>query len=703
MNKRARLIFLGLSVVVLVLIGYLVKGDFGFILDDFWFTSGFLLLILLSLIDQPHFSKDSNVFINAVTAGISLLLVDKASRDVIFWIFLGATLYLAISSWLILWKRNKPLNEESTLLQFFSRLNRNIGRPETLFSSFFIWGAIEQFGFDSAGFKTLLLYWVIFMILNLPAIAKIISNLFDEKNTAKSDNALGKIFGVQSKNTFLVKLYDERPIIRIFDFVEFTYSVDNKSKIRKGLILDTYLLNEEQWIKVLATNEIDQIFNNEAVYSSHQADSVYKIANVPETDYLDRFIGIVTENSTIGKIRFIYNSNASINEGQLIEINIRKKKVLYQVVEGITKIEQLEQKNQSGLIVGEAIQLGTWNTETYQFEQFGWVPSINSPIYLASKIEEPKLSNDEFIIGCIPDTNYPVILNKTTAITHHMAVVGVTGTGKSIFSRNLVREYLKEDSTKIICIDFTGEYIGKFSDLNPIKTIDDDTAEQLFKDIDFVEREIANNYNKDNDASRAKKQQISEKIHTQLKNFLEGDNKLSIFELPHVENTSGVLTYTKTFFRLLFHIAKNKGNSGNRVCIVLEEAHTIVPEWNFSGVTDKVSQPLLNSIAQIALQGRKYNVGLLVIAQRTANVSKTILTQCNTIVSFQEYDKTSSDFLANYFGQEIAESLQKLKFRQAIAAGKAFKSNVPMIFEVPEIIEPEESKEEQTTANILYK
>jgi len=91
------------------------------------------------------------------------------------------------------------------------------------------------------------------------------------------------------------------------------------------------------------------------------------------------------------------------------------------------------------------------------------------------------------------------------------------------------------------------------------------------------------------------------------------------------------------------------------------------------------------------LQGRKYNVGLLVIAQRTANVSKTILTQCNSIIAFQEFDKTSSDFLSNYFGQEISSTLPNLKFRQAIAAGKAFKSNVPMIFEVPEINEDDYS------------
>lgn len=122
--------------------------------------------------------------------------------------------------------------------------------------------------------------------------------------------------------------------------------------------------------------------------------------------------------------------------------------------------------------------------------------------------------------------------------------------------------------------------------------------------------------------------------------------------------------------------------------MVLEEAHTVVPEYNFAGVSDKISQPLLNSIAQIALQGRKYNVGLLVIAQRTANVSKTILTQCNTIIAFQVYDKTSSDFLSNYFGQEIVTLLPNLKYRQAVAAGKAFKSNVPMVFEVPIIEEP---------------
>ena len=36
-------------------------------------------------------------------------------------------------------------------------------------------------------------------------------------------------------------------------------------------------------------------------------------------------------------------------------------------------------------------------------------------------------------------------------------------------------------------------------------------------------------------------------------------------------------------------------------------------------------------------------------------------------------------------GEEIASILPTLKFRQAVAAGKAFASTVPMIFEVSEI------------------
>jgi hypothetical protein len=137
MSKFYRLSFLTLSFIVLLLIGYQIKGNIAFVFDDFWFTSGLLLLILLSLIDQPHFSKDSNIFVNSIAAGISLLLVEGNNRDFIFWVFTYVTLYLLISSYALMWLRHRPLMEELKYIQIISRINRQFGRPESLFSAFF--------------------------------------------------------------------------------------------------------------------------------------------------------------------------------------------------------------------------------------------------------------------------------------------------------------------------------------------------------------------------------------------------------------------------------------------------------------------------------------------------------------------------------------------------------------------------------------
>jgi len=685
MTKLYRLSFLGISFITLVILGRLLLGNFDFILNQFWFTSGLLLLILLSLIDQPHFSKDSNIFVNAITAGISLLIVQESNRDFIYYIFLCLIIYLVISSYSLLWLRQKSLGQENKFIRLLTRINREIGKPETLFSSFFIWGVYKQFGTGTNEFNGLLLFWAIFIVLNIPSIAKTIEDLFQIGKDKTNKLALGQIFGVQSKNTFLVKLYDSKERIvntRIFDFVEFKYSADKK--VRKGLLLDTYLLNQEQWVKVLSNKEIEKIFTDN-IHSNHKSDVVYRINNIPETDYLNRFIGIVTENSTIGKIKFIYNSRIKITEGQLLEVSSQDQVVLYQIVEGTTKIEQLEHKNETGQIIGEAIQLGTWSNEYSRFEQYGWVPEINTPIYLSSEITPVETTDNEFIIGNIPNTNYPVVLNKETAITHHTAILGVTGSGKSVFTRNLINE-LATDTTKIIVIDLTGEYKDKVEGINQIIT--EENAQKAFNAIELLSKEKAKFQNQWNHQLIEEQETIiKSEFYNSIKNFLEGDNQKAIFELADISNNSNVLDYTKWFFWSLFKTAKTKQSFGKRVCVVLEEAHTIIPELNSMGVSDFASKASVNTISQIALQGRKYNIGFIVIAQRTANVSKTVLTQCNSIISFQELDKTSSDFLSNYMGVEFVKILPSLKFRHAIAVGKAFKSNVPMIFKIPEINE----------------
>jgi len=390
----------------------------------------------------------------------------------------------------------------------------------------------------------------------------------------------------------------------------------------------------------------------------------------------------------------LYSYKVPVSEGDLLEIHTSNSTILYQIVQGMTEIELLESKNEAGFVVGEAIQLGQWNQDKRAFERYGWVPDINTPVFLAKNIEPPTLTDDELEIGSIPGTNYPVTMKITEAVTHHLGILGVTGSGKSIFARKLIREILSND-VKVICVDFTAEYQDKFTDLNIQSIINDAERETLFNAIDDLSEELTKFANQQSqDFIRGQEKILHDNFYAALEIFLKSeDRNIALFELPDVANSTGILDYTKWFFRVLFHIAKKENNFGKRVCIVLEEAHTVIPGWNFIGVSEKQAQSLVNNIGQIALQGRKYNVGFIVIAQRTANVSKTVLTQCNSIVAFQQFDKTSGDFLANYMGQEMVNVLPTLKTRQAIAVGKGFGTGIPVTFEVPEIIEEHEEED----------
>ena len=690
MNKSHRLVLFAIELVALIIISQICTGNCINAFSDLWFSSGLLMLILLSLIDQPFFSKDANIFVNAVTAFLALLIVEQNSRDWIFWTFFGIVIYLLLSSYILMWLRKNPLNEENKFIQFLSRFNRFIGKPQVLFSAFFIWGAILKFGISTRDSAPIFWYWLIVILLDTSSFAKFIAELLMKKKEEITTSAIGTILGVQGRNILLVKMFplNQRKTVSIFEPVEFL--LKSNKKTGKGIIIESYLLNEEQWTKILINstdlNKDLELFGNKGKMSE---DIVYKldIPNDKNIPFLDTFIGVIYENSDIEKVYFVYDSKIDIESGMLVEVHQRDKKIIYQIFNGITRQELLEAKNKSDMILGTALQLGVWDEKNNRFEKYGWVPSINTPVHLASSPKLSKVNEGIIELGKVPNTNFPVLMDIDTAITHHMAVLGVTGTGKSFFVREkLIKEYISKSNRKIFIIDFTGEHKKEIKKITPFMSVD--VENEIYKSFDIINTEMEKFANqRDKKALSDAKEYIDSKMIEAIDAFLKSDEKIKIIELPDVQNTQNTFDFTKVLFKQIFTIAKSnlEKTDSPQLCIVLEEAHTIIPEWNFASESNKNSQASMNAISQIALQGRKYNVGLLVIAQRTANVSKTVLTQCNSIISFTEYDKTSIDFLANYFGEEIASILPTLKFRQAVAAGKAFASTVPMIFEVPEI------------------
>jgi uncharacterized protein len=562
---------------------------------------------------------------------------------------------------------------------------------ERLSSGAFLFGIVafvSIFGaYDNpATIVVLSLVWLFFALVRPFETLFSLAQQWKDQSSAAAGEAIGQIIGVQSRHTYLAKLLAERTKIKRYDFVEFLDSGDANAS-RKGFVVDNWVLNAEQWVKIVSGADVNRSLGRDPITPNMQPHIVYKITTEDTTNILGRFVGTVAEGSNILSVKFDYGMKVPVSEGTLLEVPVSGRPVLYQVTQGSTKTEILENKNEAGLIIGQAAQIGTWNPDTLTFDRFGWVPEINTPVYLASEIEEVPPPEGEILIGHIPDTNYPIFMDKRAAINCHMAILGVTGTGKSVFARDLIRR-LSQDGMKFVAVDFTGEYKPKLANLQPVEMVPADVANNLFQTVDALTLETSKFQNQQNVGNIALwEQQLRQGFRQAILTFLQSDAHVAVFELPDVANSTSILSYTRWFFKVLFEIAKEGAHIPGQLCMVLEEAHTVVPEWSFVGAEDKGAQALLNQIAQIALQGRKYGVGFMVIAQRTANVSKTVLTQCNTVIAFQQFDKTSSDFLANYMGPTMIDALQNLRPRQAIAVGKAFRSGLPTIFRVPVIAE----------------
>ena len=112
-----------------------------------------------------------------------------------------------------------------------------------------------------------------------------------------------------------------------------------------------------------------------------------------------------------------------------------------------------------------------------------------------------------------------------------------------------------------------------------------------------------------------------------IKDFLSSANedaRVGLITLDEISNTKATLVVTELYMTCLLHFARDNSDSCPQTLVVVEEAHTVMPETSTMGLGDYDSKGLVSKISQMALQGRKYRIGLLVVAQRTATVSKNV-------------------------------------------------------------------------------
>ncbi|TXJ45694.1 ATP-binding protein [Brachyspira aalborgi] len=678
-NRFAILIIL---ISLFMVIHYFLEGTLLPTTDtkDIWFYSGLGAMLFSLLFIEPYFTSPKNVLTNSLPLFLVFLSIKQNYSNKLVWLVIFIFICIMILSSILSMVlseigKNKSdrhiVNKISNIIKNFAV---KFGQGKVLYSIIFISTLLIYYGGnrdDNNYSLAMFIFWSFVILIINP---KNLNNSFSIKKKDKNIDAIGEIFAVQSNKIYLAKAFEDKKNINKFTTIKFKNCQD---KTLIGFIFDIYELNNQQWVKICILEEISE--GNDKI----TANVVYKIENKDLEIQINNFVGIVSENSNILKINFEYSKKErDLEEGDLLKVDIGGKSIYYQVVNGITNSEALETKNKSGFIRGEAIQLGEWDNKELDFKKFGWVADMYSPVFKVINIEKSpnKFVYPEYKLGVIQKTNIPSVINLHDAISHHIALIGVTGSGKSFLARELIKELMQD--TKIICIDFNNEFIKYFNDINNIvnneyrKIIQEKIDTLIIEYEKFANQQIKGTI-KTCDIT------IRDNFKKSIQEFLKSNDKnISNLELPDLVNTTAILEYTKYFFKVIFDMAKNNETNDKKILIVIEEAHTIIPEWNFMGSNDKTSQSVINTISQIALQGRKYDIGFMIIGQRTANISKTILTQCNTMICFQAFDDTNFNFLGNYIGKDLAISLPSLKKYHAVVSGKAIKSNLPLIVDI---------------------
>jgi hypothetical protein len=347
-----------------------------------------------------------------------------------------------------------------------------------------------------------------------------------------------------------------------------------------------------------------------------------------------RLIGFVVEDSTISQIRFETWAPDACREGMLVSCRVGSARVYYQITGGLTREESLE-SDRHGFQVAIAVQLGVPDPQK-GFAKHSWLPPMNTPVFSEPEDfgRDRPVADGDFVFGKIPGTEMQVGGPFVKFMDHHTAILGVTGSGKTELAFDLIRHALA-NGLRVVCIDLTARYIDKLKDIDHKNlSISNKLSAELSEKLFEVE---TGQYGagKEKQALKQFAERLRGDVDQSIRDFLVKSDgpRLGVLTLDEISNTKATLYITELYLTCLLHFARDYPALCPRVLIVVEEAHTVMPEPATMGLADYESRGLVSKIAQIALQGRKYGVGLLVIAQRTATVSKSVLTQCNTMIT----------------------------------------------------------------------
>ena len=486
-----------------------------------------------------------------------------------------------------------------------------------------------------------------------------------------------------------------------------------------GVVVDQKILLNKKWLTVYLLRDQDnfihatslQIPSHKTLFQTNYSVNKVSLENLGESlketiagnplyENRSKFIGYIEQGSDINCIKFYILPGIMeepVVEGSVVSSSINGKNVLFQVINGNTQEESLEHHNNHSFISVTARKIGEYDELKKEIISARWLPEMYMPVFSLKNESYLLEEGNKTSVGSLPNTPYSIeIKNFNELVTHNTAILGILGIGKSCLTFELIQKVILNTTAKIICIDITNEYKKELVNYFDKSLIKEELSSDSLKEL-----KDNNKTGVEGDPSTWGNEVLYKtKLDAELATFssdttsrvlilnpdLHSVSKAgSSFKIQHKTDLT-VSEKTRTISERVFMNAKKqwdilteevRDKSEAQFLIVFEEAHSLIPEWN--STANSGDQSASNGTAKVILQGRKYGLGSFVVTQRTANISKSILNQCNTIFALRVFDDTGKQFLENYIGSDYASTLPTLEERHAITIGKALKLKQPII------------------------
>lgn len=631
----------------LIPISAAVNGSFPppFGLQGMWLYVAIMSFLLAAFLMEPHHTTPKDALQNASVVLLGVVAVDIAEARIdpeaaafgrlALVVYCMVVLGLAAAAILGKGDRSEPVR----LAAVATRLVGRLGRARFLFGLLFVLAAYAAFGVSGESIVLLLAALVLIAVRPLEELQAIWSDML------ASPNLITAVVERLEDPMIVVARLPRGTVAKIGSVVRLGTRGD-----ATGVVVQATTILGSPLIRIA----LDQPL------SLSEGGKLTLTGDPPRVGV----VGHVGDGTNLSELMLVSPAMAgphSLSEGRLLDVAVGDASALYQVVD-CEIVDKRDGELQRSTVRIRARKLGRWNETMHRFEPILWIPDPGSPVRAVTAAAGAVA--DTRFVGRVPGTSYGVELDVADAVTHNTAIIGMLGVGKTTLAWEIMKRYLMS-GVKVLALDITGQYANKFRSHYPA-AVETEHLTHIGAAATLT-------------AFRAQAREL-------LTRFVAGDSRLLVLNLPRLRTTNvGHADITQVVAETALEVLQLSTpivppSPTPRLCIVLEEAHSLIPEW--SSVLSDREKAAVNGTARSLIQGRKYGLGCLVVAQRTANVTKSVLNQCSTVLAMRGYDATGEEFLKNYMGETYTRLLGSLQDRQAVLVGRASTCRSPVLLEL---------------------